>query len=182
MADLVMLEAALFQLRSEAPQLGFALTLLENAIGQARDGVNAARVSDIDFAANDLAAAVDELPASDAMRIAPIVETLRTDIEALKQETALGAEVRARVTAIVAKLKSRRSAIERQTYRAEGTEPDPLPHPPEALREEALPLRGQLAAAGYATPALDALIDEPQELRFHSISAILDELEVICPL
>jgi hypothetical protein len=179
MSDLVMLEAALFQLRSEAPQLGFALTLLENAIAAAHDGVNAARVNDIEFAANDLAAAADELPASDAARVAPILQQLRGDIDTLKQQNALGAGVVARIAALVAKLRARRSAIERQTYRAEGTEPAPLPHPPEQLREEALPLRGELAAAGFATPELDGLIAEPESLRFHSIGAILDELEVI---
>ena len=54
-----------------------------------------------------------------------------------------------------------------------------LPHPPESLREEALPLREQLAAAGFATPALDGLIDDPESLRFHSINEIVDELDVI---
>jgi hypothetical protein len=186
-AELVMLEAALFQLRSEAetvdesaaPQFDLTLSVLANAIAQAHDGVNAARVSDIEFAINDLAAAVDELPATEANRLQPIVDMMRADVDAMKQQTALAPDTVARITAITAKLKARRSAIERQTYRAEGTEPAPLPHPPEALREEALPLRELLAAAGFATPALDALIDAPEELRFHSISAILDELEVI---
>ena len=35
---------------------------------------------------------------------------------------------------------------------------EPLPHPPAELRAEALPIREQLAAAGFTTPALDALI------------------------
>jgi len=51
--------------------------------------------------------------------------------------------------------------------------------PLEALRDEALPLRDQLVAAGFATPALDGLIDDPASLRFHSLTEIVDELEVI---
>lgn len=187
MAELVMLEAALFQLRSEAetadlsaaPQLELTISVLANAIAQARDGVNAAHVNDIEFAINDLAGAVDELPASDANRLVPILQMMRTDVDALKEQTALGADVVAKIDAFRAKLKARRSAIERQTYRPEGTEPEPLPHPPAELRAEALPLRDALAAAGFTTPELENLIDDPESLRFHSIGAILDELEVI---
>ena len=37
----------------------------------------------------------------------------------------------------------------------------------------------QLLEAGYTTPALDVLVDQPAEFRFHSINELLDELEVI---
>ena len=37
----------------------------------------------------------------------------------------------------------------------------------------------QLAASGFATPALDGLIDDPSSLRFHTIGEIVDELDVI---
>ena len=68
-------------------------------------------------------------------------------------------------------------AIERQTYVEGGSVA--LPHPPEALREEALPLARQLAASGFHTPALDALIADPESFRFHLIRELLDELDVI---
>ena len=181
-----MLEAALFQLRAGAedidpmyaPQLNLCFSVVENAIAAARDGINAARVSDVDFALNDLAAAVGDLPAGDAERLAASLEMLRADVDALKAETALHPGVIDRVRALQAKLRARRSAIERQTYR-EGGGGEPLPHPPEQLRTEAAPLREQLAGAGFATPALDALIDDPSSLRFHSINDIVDELDVI---
>jgi hypothetical protein len=54
-----------------------------------------------------------------------------------------------------------------------------LPHPPASLRHDAIPLSHELAAAGFATPALDTLINKHDELRYHSIRGILDELEVI---
>ena len=79
MSDVVMIEAALFQLRAAAsdidreiaPQLGLSANVLANAIAAGRDGVNAAVASDIEFALNDLSAAVDELPQPDADRLAP---------------------------------------------------------------------------------------------------------------
>ena len=181
-----MLEAALFQLRSGAEdvdamyaaQLELSLSVLANAIAGAREEVNAARVSDIEFALNDLAASVDELPATDVERVAAPLQMMRDDLDRLKEATSLDASVIARIRALQTKLRARRAAIERQTFR-EGGDDAPLPHPPEELREEALPLRDALAAAGFATPALDALIDDPAALRFHSINEIVDELDVI---
>jgi hypothetical protein len=185
MNDVVMLEAALFQLRAGAEgvdamyamQMETCFSVLANAIGGAREGINAARVSDIEFALNDLIATIDELPADDAGRLAEPLQMMRDDLDRLKAQTSLDGGVVESIRALQTKLRARRSAIERQTYR-EG-DAEPLPHPPEALRDEALPLRDQLAAAGFATLALDALIDDPASLRFHSITAIVDELEVI---
>jgi outer membrane murein-binding lipoprotein Lpp len=182
MSDVVMLEAALFQLRSGAEglaDLDVFLAVLANAIDGAREGgVNAARVNDIEFALHDLAAAVDELPATDANRLAPALAMMREDVERLRQETALPREVIDRIRALQAKLRTRAAAIERQTYR-EGGDAAPLPHPPEELRADALPLRAELAAAGFATPSLDALIDDPSSVRFHSLGELVDELDVV---
>src|SRR3954471_2224771 len=185
MSDVVMLEAALFQLRAAAsdidaevaPQLGLSINILANAIASGRDAVNASIASDIEFAFNDLSAAVDELPQSDADRLAPIIATLRRDIDALTATTALDPAVIAQIRAFEAKLRERMKAIERQTFVENASEP--LPHPPEALREEAIPIARQLAATGFQTPALNALVAEPESFRFHSIREILDELDVI---
>lgn len=186
MSDVVMLEAALFQLRNGAAevepfyasQLELCLSVLAGALAGARDGINAPRVNDIEFALNDLAATIDELSAADAARLTPPLQMMREDVERLKAETSLPRELVERIRAFQQKLRERARAVERQTYR-EGSEGEPLPHPPERLREEALPLRDQLAAAGFATPALDGLIDDPASLRFHSIGEIVDELDVI---
>ena len=185
MTDVVMLEAALFQLRAaasgvdpeSAPQLGLCISVLANAIAAGHEGVNAAVVNDIEFATNDLSAAIDELPQSDADRLSPLLVALRDDLDALKSATALDPELIAQIRGFQSKLRERMKAIERQTYVEDGSVA--LPHPPEALREEAIPLAGQLAAAGFPTPSLDALIAEPESLRFHSIRDLFDELEVI---
>ena len=185
MTGVVMLEAALFQLRAaasgvdpeSAPQLGLCISVLANAIAVGHDGVNAAIVNDIEFATNDLSAAIDELPRIDADRLAPLLAALREDLAALHSATALDPALIAQIKGFQSKLRERMKAIERQTYVEGGSAP--LPHPPEELQAEAIPIAGQLAAAGFPTPALDALIAEPESLRFHSIRELVDELEVI---
>ena len=185
MTDVVMIEAALFQLRAasadidpqSAPQLGLCINVLANAVAAARNGVNAAVANDIEFAFNDLSAAIDDLPQSDADRLAPIIATLRRDVDALTAATALDPALVAQIHAFQSKLRERMKAIERQTFVEGGAEP--LPHPPEVLRDEAVPLARQLAASGFETPALNALIADPESVRLHSLRDIVDELDVI---
>ena len=180
--ELMLLDAALFQLKSAAASVSdmqLTINLLANAIEAATHGVSAAVVNDIEFALNDVAAAMANLSAADAERIAPIVTLLQDDVERLKESTALAPAVMSAIRAFRAKLKERSAAIERDTYRPEGTPESPLPHPPEVLQRDAIPLRQQLAAAGFATPALDALVGDPASLRFHSINEIVNELDVI---
>lgn len=183
-----MLQAALFQLRGaidgiEDPflrsQIRLGTDVLSNAIDNASNGVNAAAVNDIEFALNDVIGAVGELTAPDAVTLLPIVEMLQRDVIALKELTALSPDVIATIRALQAKLKIRRGAIERQTYVENPSEAPSLPHPPDELRTDALPLRDSLTAAGFSTPSLDALIADPASLRFHSINEIIDELDVI---
>ena len=178
----MLLEAALFQLKSATAsvnQMQLTVNLLSNAIEAAHNGVSPAVVNDIEFALNDVAGSIADLSAADAERIAPIVTLLQDDLERLKESTSLAPVVVKAVKALQTKLKTRRAAIERQTYRPDGSPEEPLPHPPEELQREAVPLRQQLAAAGFATPALDGLIADASSLRFHSITEILNELDVI---
>jgi len=180
--ELMLLDAAMFQLKSAAAsvqEMQLTIGLLSNAIDAAKQSVSAAVVNDIEFALNDVAAAIGDLSAADAERIAPIVTLLQDDLERLKESTSLAPAVVNSIRAFQSKLKARRAAIERATYRPEGSPEEPLPHPPEELQKEAVPLKQQLAAAGFATPALDTLITDPASLRFHSITEIVNELDVI---
>ena len=178
MTDVVMLEAVLFQLRAaasnvdpgSASQLGLCINVLANSVAAGRDGVNAAVVNDIEFALDDVAAAIDELSQEDANVLSPFLMTLRQDLESLKSTTALDPVLIDQIRGFQSKLRERMKAIERQTYVEGGSVP--LPYPPEALREEAIPIARQLVVAGFLTPALDALIAEPESLRFHSIRAL----------
>jgi len=184
MNELTMMEAALFQLRaalSDDPTLmtiRISADVLANAIADAKEqGLNAARVNDIEFALNDLIAAVDDAGSSDAVYAA--IALLQNDTAALRAATHLPKDVIASIRALQEKLRTRAKAIERSQYRAEGTAAAPLPHPPEELRDAAVPLARQLTAAGFAIPSLDALIADPASLVYHSINEIADELDVI---
>lgn len=184
MNELLMMQAALFHLRAalgEDPSMfpaRLGADVLANALATAQaTGLNAARVNDIEFALNDLAAAVEEAGASDSVYSA--IELLRSDAVALHAATALAPELLQAIRDLQVKLKARARALERGQYRAEGAAAEPLPHPPAELRDAAVPLARQLAAAGFETPCLDLLIGDPDELRYHTINEIVDELDVI---
>lgn len=178
-----MMEAALFQLRAalgDDPMLvpiRISADMVGNAIAAARaNGLNAARVNDIEFALNDLVAAIDDAGAPD--EVYPAVALLQNDAATLRAASALPAAVVQAIRELQVKLKARAKALERGQYRAEGTA-EPLPHPPEELREAAIPLVRQLAAAGFDTPALDQLLADPDEVRYHTLNEIVDELDVV---
>lgn len=179
-----MMEAALFQLRAaleDDPQLlpiRLSADVLSNAIAGAKaNGVNAARVNDIEFALNDLVAAVDDAGAPDAVCTA--VAMLQNDAARLHAATALPKQLIDAIRDLQSKLRARAKAMERSQFRAEGVAAEPLPHPPDELREAAIPLARQLAAAGFDTPALDSLVADPDALRYHTLNEIVDELDVI---
>ncbi len=187
MNEIVMMQAALFQVRAaitgiEDPftrsQVQLASDVLANALAGAASELNAARVGEIEFALNDLAGAAGDLPAADAAAMASAFDMLRDDLASMKNAVALPQEVVTAIRELQKKLKTRKSAIERQTY-VENAAAAPLPHPPEELSSEAIAIRDRLASAGYTTPALDLLIDDPASLRFHSINDIIDELDVV---
>lgn len=180
----MMMEAALFQLRAavaDDPELlavRISTDVLGNAIRDAKDqGVNAARVNDIEFALNDLMAAVDDAGAPDAL-LHPVM-LLQNDAAKLRSGVALPRETITAMRALQAKLKARAKAMERAQFRMEGTPEEPLPHPPSELREEAVPIARQLEAAGFSTPVLDSLIANPDSVRYHTLNEIADELDVI---
>lgn len=184
MNELTMMEAALFQLRAAVTDDPMQTTVrigadvLANAIAAAKaEGINAARVNDIEFALNDLTAAVDEAGGSDEIHAA--LTLLQNDTATLREATELPRELIASIRALQEKLRTRAKAIERSQYRAEGAPETALPHPPAELRDQAVPLARQLFDAGFLTPALDALIADPDSLRYHSINEIVDELDVI---
>jgi hypothetical protein len=184
MNELTMMEAALFQLRTaldEDPSLTpirISADVLANAVATARaNGINAARVNDIEFALHDLIEAVDDAGAPDAAVNA--IALLQNDAAALRAQTALSRELIAAMRTLQTKLRERAKAMERSQYRVEGEAPPPLPYSPEELRLEAIPIVRQLAAEGFNTPALDTLVGDPDVLRYHTLNEIVDELDVV---
>src|SRR5688500_11739964 len=124
MSELLMMEAALFQLRaslSDDPEmlpLRLSTDVLANAVAAAKaNGINAARVNDIEFALNGLIAAVDDRGAPDAVFSA--IALLQNDTATLRNATALPKEVVASIRALQTRLKARARAMERAQYRAE---------------------------------------------------------------
>ncbi len=179
-----MMEAALFQLRSavgDDPELmavRISVDVLANAINAAKEqGINAARVNDIEFSLNDLVTAIDDAGAPDEL-CAPIA-LLQNDAASLRNATALPAPVIGAIRQLQVKLKARAKAMERGQFRLEGAPEEPLPHPPAELREAAIPIARELTAAGFTTPGLDALIADPDNLRYHMLNEMVDELDVI---
>jgi len=184
MSELLMMEAALFQLRAalgDDPMLlsvRIGADVLGNVVAAAKsEGVNAARVNDIEFALNDLIAAIDDAGAPDEVFSA--IALLQNDTAALRRATALPVELTRSIRELQTRLKERAKAMERAQYRLEGSSAEELPHPPETLREAAIPIARQLTAAGFGTPSLDLLIAEKGELRYHTINEIVDELDVV---
>ncbi len=179
-----MMEAALFQLRSilgDDPMLlpvRISADVLANAVTAAKnEGVNTARVNDIEFALNDLVAAIDDAGAPDEVFSA--IALLQNDTAALRKATALPAELTKSIRELQGKLRERARSMERAQYRMEGSAAEELPHSPESLREASIPIARELVAAGFATPALDELLARPHELRYHTINEIVDELDVV---
>ena len=185
MSELLMMEAALFQLRAaigDDPSLmpiRLSTDVLGSAVIAAKEhGVNTARVNDIEFALNDLIAAVDDTAgAPDSLYAA--IALLQNDAASLRAATALPPELLRSIRDLQTKLKERAKAMERSQYRAEGMAAEALPHDPQMLRDAAIPLVRQLAAAGFETPSLDELVADPDELRYHTLNEIVDELDVI---
>ena len=184
MSELLMMEAALFQLRAalaEDPELlpmRLSADVLANAITAAKDtGISAARVNDIEFALKDLISAADDAGAPDA--VCSAIALLQNDTAALRRANALPAETIGAIRELQLRLRARAKAMERSQFRPEGTEAPPLPHPPAELRDLAVPLARQLEAAGFVTPVLDQLIAEPDEVRYHTLNELVDELDVI---
>ena len=184
MNELTTMETAVQQLRAalgddpELLSMRISADVLANAITAAKDnGVNAARVNDLEFALNDLMSAVDDAGAPDVVLSA--VAQLQNETAALRRANALPRETVSAIRDLVTRLRTRAKALERAQYRIEGTEAAAVPHPPAELRELAIPIARELAAAGFATPSLDELIARPDSLRYHSVNEIADELEVI---
>jgi hypothetical protein len=185
--EMAMIEAACFQLRTAIAQLQddayaatlrVAMSVFAANVAAAKDSLNTSRVNDIEFALNDLVAVAEDLPPDDAARLGEPLNMLRADIATLRQLTALPADLVASIQALQSKLVIRKEAIERQTFRQDLGDVT-LPNPPETLQAEGENIRRQLVAAGFATPALDVLADQPAEFRFHSINELINELEVI---
>jgi hypothetical protein len=159
-------------------QTKLALAMLRRAITVSTE-VTPRTVSDMQFALNDLTLVSEELPPGDRESFDPQLQAIDDVILHLRAAAMLPKPLVNRLSILRTKMAERRTAIERETYRPPEKEPTPIPHDPEALRGEADDIRLELKKAGYDTPALDRLAESPGSFRFHDVSDLIDELDVI---
>lgn len=162
-----------------ATQMAFTVTVLANAIAEARDGINPRQVRDLDFALNDLVAFSNELTADGAALVGRPLAVLQESIGALKGQVVLPQSTITAARAFQLKLRERKSAIQKQTYLPPGTVAPPLPHEPSTLVAEASAVRAAFAQAGFETPLLDDFIAAPAEARMQHLADLAEEIETV---
>jgi hypothetical protein len=161
------------------PQLELSRNMFQNNLSAAAEQLNPRTMKELDFTFNDIRTFASELTEGDHARIAPILDSIEAALAALRGSAALPAGLVASIRALRAKLKERKSALERALYRPPGSAPEPLPNPPDALRAEASAIAQQLQANGFDTPELDDLVSyEGDELGQLSIERLVEELDL----
>jgi hypothetical protein len=161
------------------PQLELSRNMFQNNLSAAAEQLNPRTLKELDFTFNDIRTFASELTESDHARLAPSLDAIEAVLAALRGSAALPAGLVASIRALRAKLKERKSALERALYRPPGSAPEPLPHPPADLGAEAAGVAQELQANGFDTPELDELVAyEGDELGKLSIERLVEELDL----
>jgi hypothetical protein len=136
-------------------------------------------MKELDFTFNDLRTFASELTEEDAARLAPSLAAIEACLASLRVAAALPDELVASIRALRAKLKTRKGALERALFRPPGAAPEPVPHPPSELRDEASRIAAALQSSGFDTPELDELAaSTDDELGQLSIERLVEELDL----
>jgi hypothetical protein len=162
-----------------APQMAFSVSMLANALRDARADTNPRTVRDLDFAVNDPVAFANELTAEGANIVTRPLGVLQAAVGTLKAQVSVPQSAIAAGKAFQLKLRERKSAIQKQTYLPPGSVAPPLPHEPATLVPEAVALREALAQAGFETPLLDDFIAAPAEARMQHLADLAEEIETV---
>jgi len=161
------------------PQLELSRSMFANNVRTAAVDLNPRSMKELDFTFNDLRTFASELTDEDAARLAPSLAMIETALASLREAAALHPELVAAIRVLRGKLKSRKSSLERALFRPPGSPPEPLPHPPSELRDEASRIAGALQASGFDTPELDELVaSTDDELGQLSIERLVEELDL----
>lgn len=162
-----------------AAQARLSVGMLRNAASAMCENLTASAVSDFDFALGDLRQLKTELAQSEADEFESVLLLIDATMAEAREQTQLSGSTSAAIRALRGKLADRTAAIDRQQYRTPGTDPDPLPHPPESLQAEAQEIQRALHDAGFATPELDRLIRGEGTFYLHDVRQLIEELDVI---
>jgi hypothetical protein len=162
-----------------ATQMAFTVTVLANAVEEARTGINPRQVRDLDFALNDLVAFANELTAEGAALVSRPLAVLQESVGVLKSEIVVPQSTINTARALQQKLRERKTAIQKLTYLPPGAVAPPLPHEPSTLVAEASAVRVAFAQAGFETPLLDDFIAAPAEARMQHLADLAEEIETV---
>jgi hypothetical protein len=136
-------------------------------------------MKELDFTFNDIRTFAEELTAEDHARLAPSLDAIEAALGSVRGSAVLPADLVGTIKALRAKLKTRKGALERSLFRPPESAPEPIPHPPAELRDEAASVAAQLQANGFDTPELDELVtDTGDELGQLSIERLVEELDL----
>ncbi|MGK2856739.1 MAG: hypothetical protein ACSLFQ_05975 [Thermoanaerobaculia bacterium] len=161
------------------PQLELSRNMFANNLAAAAEQLNPRSMKELDFTFNDIRTFASELTEDDHARLAPSLDAIEGALAALRGSAALPAELVAAIKALRAKLKERKGVLERALYRPPESAPEPIPHPPAELRDEASHIAAALQENGFDTPELDELVaDTGDELGQLSIERLVEELDL----
>lgn len=161
------------------PQLELSRNMFANNLRAAAEDLNPRTMKELDFTFNDLRTFASELIDEDAARLAPSLAAIEASLASLREAAALPKELVASIQGLRAKLKARKGALERALYRPPESAPEPLPHSPSELRDEASRIAAALKANGFDTPELDELVGSTDdELGQLTIERLVEELDL----
>lgn len=161
------------------PQLELSRNMFANNLRTAAVDLNPRTMKELDFTFNDLRTFASELTDDDAARIAPSLAAIEDGLASLREAAALHPELVAAIRVLRGKLKSRKSSLERALFRPPESAPEPVPHPPSEIRDEASRVAAALQASGFDTPELDELVGSTdEELGQLSIERLVEELDL----
>ena len=161
------------------PQLELSRNMFASNLASAAEQLNPRSMKELDFTFNDIRTFASELTEEDHARLAPILDAIEAALGSMRGSAALPAELLGAIKALRAKLKARKSGLERALYRPPESAPEPFPLPPAELRAEASSIATELQENGFETPELDELVaDSGDELGQLSIERLVEELDL----
>lgn len=161
------------------PQLELSRDMFASNLAAATEQLNPRTMKELDFTFNDIRTFASELTEEDHARLSPSLDEIAAALDSLRGSAALPFELTGAIKGLRAKLKTRKGALERSLFRPPESAPEPIPHPPSELRDEAANVAGQLQANGFDTPELDELVtDTGDELGQLSIERLVEELDL----
>lgn len=140
---------------------------------------NPRTIKGLAFALNDLIGMTGDLSSEVQSQFQAMFETLRHEVSRLQSEFSLSEATANKLKALRTRLTERRGAREKQLYLPPGSPMAPLPHEPATMQADAVVLQREVAAAGFESPALDRLAENPATFELRDVTELIDEINAI---